>query len=120
MQKFELIVVALDDAVSDEVRRAWTAAGVHLAGPFTPDLVDFDALRRTGGVLMDLSLDPTTLFTLSERLMALQIPFLFIVARHEVHGSVHPFILSKDQESRDAILDALAREAREYTPTLRH
>lgn len=120
MQNFELIVVADSDIVSDDVRRAWDRAGVILTGPVEPDLLDFEAVRRTGGVLMDLSLDSATLFALSERLMGLKVPFLFVVTRDEMRGAVHPFVLSQDGEAREAILDALAREADEYQSNALH
>lgn len=120
MQNFELIVIASPGIVSDDVRWAWHKAGVILTGPVEPDLVDFEVVRRTGGVLMDLSLDSATLFTLSERLMSLKVPFLFVVTSDETRSAVHPFVLSEDGEARDAILDALAREAEEYHPNILH
>ncbi|MGE6740280.1 hypothetical protein ACQKGC_08420 [Allorhizobium pseudoryzae] len=120
MQNFELIVIAGQGVVSDEVRQAWGAAGVLLTGPVEPDSVNFEAVRRTGGVLMDLSLDSATLFTLSEKMMTLKVPFLFIVTHNEAPGAVHPFVLSKEREDREAILDALAREADEYHSNILH
>ncbi len=65
---------------------------------------------------MDLSLDSETLFTLSEHLLDLKVPFLFIVTGDDRSDAVHPFRLSQNDEDRQAILHALAREAEEYAP----
>ncbi len=120
MQNFELMVIAGNGVVSDEVRQDWGRAGVVLTGPIDPLSVDFEAVRRTGGVLMDLSLDSETLFTLSEHLLDLKVPFLFIVTGDDRSDAVHPFRLSQKDEDRQAILHALAREAEEYAPGIRH
>lgn len=109
--RFEVIVIANTGFISDTARDAWQHAQIKLVGPVSPSDFKDDAARRCGGVLLDLELDSNVLFALSERLMRLSTPFLFVVNSRELAGTTQPFLLTEHEEDIRAIVDALAHDS---------
>ncbi|MGF9695296.1 hypothetical protein AAIH46_20935 [Rhizobium sp. 0TCS1.26] len=121
MQTYEIIVVADAGFVPDTVRAAWRRSGVKLSGPFRPEEADEAALIRSGGVVIDVSLEASELFGLSERLLQLDVPFLFVVgsnARSSASGL--PYRLTERQADIAAILNGLTHEHFDKTTAQLH
>lgn len=107
---YEIILVSAPDFISQSVRTVWAQADITLVGPVYPNELGDDELRRSGGVLMDVSMEAATLFDLSERLIQFGVPFLFVVNQPPTQGSTKPFVLNALPEDIRAILTALAHE----------
>lgn len=120
MPSYEIVVVAGPNFISERVRTAWAKIDITLAGPISPDMLDDSELRRSGGVLLDVSLDAALLFALSERLVLFEIPFLFVVNRSPAQGATQPFILNDVQDDMTAILMSLAHEEIDATGSALH
>jgi hypothetical protein len=107
VQTCQIIVVADAGFVPDTVRAAWRRSGVELVGPVAPASVNVAALIRSAGVLMDLSLEASALFDLSERLQQLNVPFLFVVGSQARSASASPYRVSERRAEIAVILTAL-------------
>ena len=105
---FDIIVVAGPDFISDTARQAWQDAQLKLIGPLGAEELDDTAAARCGGVLLDLSLDADILYALSERLLRLSTPFLFVINSRDTSSRVQPFLLNECKEDMRNIVDALA------------
>ena len=121
MQTYQIIVVADAGFVLDTVRAAWRRSGVKLSGPFRPEEVDDAELIRSGGVVIDVSLEASELFDLSERLLQLDVPFLFVVGSN-AHSSASglPYRLTERRADIAAILNALSQEHFDQTTAQLH
>lgn len=105
---FDIIVVAGPDFISDTARQAWQDAQLKLIGPLGAEELDDTAAARCGGVLLDLGLDADILYALSERLLRLSTPFLFVINSRDTSSRVQPFLLNECKEDMRNIVDALA------------
>ncbi|MCJ8507002.1 hypothetical protein MUU53_03650 [Rhizobium lemnae] len=117
---FEIIVVGGPDFISDTARRAWHCAKIKLIGPLRVDELHDAAAARCGGVLLDLGLDADVLYALSERLMRLSTPFLFVVNSPVVRGSAKPFLLNEYENDIRTIVDALALDGADISTRALH
>ncbi|MCO5734011.1 hypothetical protein [Rhizobium sp. SSA_523] len=107
---FDVIVVGPDGLVDDAIREAWMRSGVRLHGPIAPAALDMDLARRSGGILLDLSLPADDLLQLSEDLDERDVPFLYVMPNMPESATAQPYILSTDMAARDAIVEALTRD----------
>jgi hypothetical protein len=109
VQIFEIMLVGPESFISQSVRTAWRAAGLHLLGPFPIAKVDIRQARQATGVVIDISQDPDAIFELCELLEEQKISFLYALAKDAVRRD-GAFVVSDAATDIEGIILALVRE----------
>jgi hypothetical protein len=106
MRKIRIIVI---DAAQRDIcsfREIWRQRDVELLGPFSPERVTGDTIRRSDGVLIALDKDDDRLQHLVDLLSAVQVPYLFTVQNRSKASAAH-FTLDADIAAIDELLEEL-------------